>query len=154
MNTLLENAVIYLDLRRLFCCLKLLSQVNHCLFFTFPHVDVMSHNFAFIVCVFCSSCFLFFSFIVLYTFFHLLFVDINECQNNPCQNGGRCTNVNGDYSCSCVSGFEGKNCEKGKDSDEGTYFSKLSCLLTLHLPCCHHIDFLVITSIIYYILTF
>ena len=49
--------------------------------------------------------------------FLFIFSDVNECQNNPCQNGGKCTNVNGDYSCSCVSGFEGKNCEKGIDKN-------------------------------------
>ena len=45
------------------------------------------------------------------------FTDIDECQKSPCQNGGVCTNKEGDYKCSCKSGFTGKNCEKGVNSE-------------------------------------
>jgi hypothetical protein len=42
-----------------------------------------------------------------------LFADINECASNPCENGGSCTdNVNG-YSCTCIGGYTGINCETG-----------------------------------------
>jgi len=39
--------------------------------------------------------------------------DINECESNPCQNGGRCVESCGakpDYYCECPEGFAGKNC--------------------------------------------
>ena len=42
------------------------------------------------------------------------FTDIDECANNPCQNGATCTNLQGDYQCTCPKGFNGKNCDKGK----------------------------------------
>ena len=39
-------------------------------------------------------------------------VDINECESEPCQNGGKCTNLIGEYRCNCAgTGFEGLNCE-------------------------------------------
>ena len=50
-----------------------------------------------------------------YCFLIELFSDIDECKNNPCKNGGKCTNTHGSYRCSCPSGFSGKNCENGKE---------------------------------------
>ena len=41
------------------------------------------------------------------------FPDINECDSSPCQNGGTCTdNVNG-YTCDCVAGYTGTECQTG-----------------------------------------
>ncbi|XP_063968695.1 proline-rich protein 36-like [Lytechinus pictus] len=37
--------------------------------------------------------------------------DIDECEDSPCQNGGRCRNTEGDYGCICTSGFTGKDCQ-------------------------------------------
>ena len=42
-----------------------------------------------------------------------LFVDINECASNPCQNGGSCTDQINGYVCHCVDGYLGINCETG-----------------------------------------
>ena len=42
-----------------------------------------------------------------------LFIDINECMNNPCKNGATCVNLQGSYRCDCKSGYSGKNCETG-----------------------------------------
>lgn len=36
--------------------------------------------------------------------------EINECSNNPCYNGGTCTDLIGDFNCSCPDGFSGKRC--------------------------------------------
>ena len=47
---------------------------------------------------------------------HCIFVlsDIDECSSNPCQNGGTCTDGVNSYSCACVAGTSGVNCENGK----------------------------------------
>ena len=37
-------------------------------------------------------------------------LDINECNDNPCMNGGNCTNYNGSYLCDCTLGYDGTNC--------------------------------------------
>ena len=37
--------------------------------------------------------------------------NINECESDPCQNGGRCNDGMNSYTCSCVDGYRGENCE-------------------------------------------
>uniref|UniRef100_A0A3B4ZES0 Coagulation factor IX n=1 Tax=Stegastes partitus TaxID=144197 RepID=A0A3B4ZES0_9TELE len=39
------------------------------------------------------------------------YVDGNQCKPNPCLNEGSCKDQVGDYTCTCVSGFTGRNCE-------------------------------------------
>jgi len=40
-------------------------------------------------------------------------VDINECNPNPCQNGGACAEgVPGTYECTCIGGYTGDSCEE------------------------------------------
>nr|XP_026487801.1 protein eyes shut [Vanessa tameamea] len=36
---------------------------------------------------------------------------IDECQSDPCKNGGICIDVHADYMCACAYGFTGKDCE-------------------------------------------
>ncbi|XP_060801993.1 protein eyes shut [Amyelois transitella] len=36
---------------------------------------------------------------------------IDECQSNPCQNGGICIDIHADYMCACAFGYTGKSCE-------------------------------------------
>ena len=38
-------------------------------------------------------------------------VDIDECESFPCQNGGNCTDSIAGYSCDCIPGHTGENCE-------------------------------------------
>lgn len=38
-------------------------------------------------------------------------VDLDECLNDPCQNGGTCHNQVPSYICDCPRGYYGKNCE-------------------------------------------
>ena len=46
-----------------------------------------------------------------YCLFFYFKSDIDECASNPCLNGGTCTNrVNG-FTCSCVPGFNGTQCQ-------------------------------------------
>jgi hypothetical protein len=37
--------------------------------------------------------------------------DIDECAIDPCLNGATCENLEGDFNCTCVVGWEGKQCE-------------------------------------------
>ncbi|XP_062959184.1 coagulation factor X [Cynocephalus volans] len=37
--------------------------------------------------------------------------DGDQCESNPCQNQGKCKDGLGEYVCTCLEGFEGKNCE-------------------------------------------
>lgn len=39
--------------------------------------------------------------------------DINECSSTPCQNGGTCNDAVNSYTCTCVAGYDGDNCENG-----------------------------------------
>lgn len=49
--------------------------------------------------------------------------DIDECSTSPCLNGGICTNLQGDYRCTCAQGYIGTNCETGT-SDDHRYMSQ------------------------------
>lgn len=45
----------------------------------------------------------------------MYFADVNHCESGPCQNGGTCFNRTGPgYSCTCIHGKTGPNCEFGK----------------------------------------
>ncbi|XP_063959406.1 low-density lipoprotein receptor-related protein 4-like isoform X2 [Lytechinus pictus] len=37
--------------------------------------------------------------------------DINECESNPCQNGGTCMDLVNEYRCQCPTGYIGSRCE-------------------------------------------
>ena len=56
-----------------------------------------------------------------------MFTDKNDCDPNPCKNGAICNDLIGDYTCECVSGWEGKDCDIGKHH----YFTKLLIRLDL-----------------------
>ncbi|XP_022803614.1 uncharacterized protein LOC111340956 [Stylophora pistillata] len=42
-------------------------------------------------------------------------VEINECESDPCRNNSTCTDLIGDYLCSCISGYTGKQCQTNMD---------------------------------------
>ena len=44
--------------------------------------------------------------------FHLS--EFDECESDPCQNDGTCTDVSKHYTCTCVDGYVGVNCETGE----------------------------------------
>ena len=39
--------------------------------------------------------------------------DIDECGAAPCQHGGTCTDQVNGYTCECMAGYTGTNCETG-----------------------------------------
>ena len=56
----------------------------------------------------------------------VLFIDLDECEKEPCQNGGTCSTPQFDmFSCVCVAGFTGEQCETGKLIDSLQSFAKL-----------------------------
>ena len=70
-------------------------------------------------------------------------VGIDDCQDNPCSNGGECIDGNNDFDCVCGQGFTGKKCQHKIDyciddpcQNGGTCSSKLSLLLFLKYLLC------------------
>ena len=41
--------------------------------------------------------------------------DVDDCADQPCQNGGNCTDAVNDFTCNCAAGYSGKNCSVGED---------------------------------------
>lgn len=41
-------------------------------------------------------------------------VDVNDCVGDPCQNGGTCVDGVNAFTCTCVTGYDGVNCENSK----------------------------------------
>ena len=48
---------------------------------------------------------------VCFKIYHFFSLDIDECLDSPCLNGGNCTNTDGGYDCQCPLAFTGDNCE-------------------------------------------
>ena len=42
-------------------------------------------------------------------------LDVDECLAKPCRNGGTCTNNVGSYTCACAAGWQGHDCDKGRN---------------------------------------
>ena len=42
-----------------------------------------------------------------------LFLDVDECESNPCKNGGICEDGTNSYTCICLPGYTGHDCETG-----------------------------------------
>ena len=41
------------------------------------------------------------------------FSELNECESQPCLNGGVCVDGPGYYNCTCIDGYEGGDCGTG-----------------------------------------
>ena len=44
----------------------------------------------------------------------LTFPDINDCNPDPCENGGTCVDGVDSFTCVCPAGYEGNNCSISK----------------------------------------
>ena len=55
--------------------------------------------------------------------------DFDECDNDPCMNGGECMNGDNNYTCKCMPGYAGTNCETGTQI---RFFYKLCYLSQLY----------------------
>jgi len=49
--------------------------------------------------------------------YHTPVVDIDDCDPNPCANGGECVDGVDSYTCNCAPGFTGPDCETGEFLD-------------------------------------
>ncbi len=68
----------------------------------------MCHSEKNIVTALCKYCEFFYECTFI---FCVLFPDINECSSSPCLNGGVCLDGIDGYTCNCLAGFTGFNCE-------------------------------------------
>jgi len=55
-------------------------------------------------------------------------VDLNECESEPCANGGTCIDRPGHFVCVCVEGFGGETCQRA-----GTVLHQLNSLYIVSL---------------------
>ncbi|XP_078343207.1 uncharacterized protein LOC144628957 isoform X2 [Oculina patagonica] len=46
-------------------------------------------------------------------------IEIDECDSNPCNNNSTCTDLIGDFLCSCQPGYTGKQCDTNIDDCQG-----------------------------------
>lgn len=46
--------------------------------------------------------------------YRTVITDLNECDSQPCKNGGQCQDGVAEFRCTCLTGFEGVDCGVGK----------------------------------------
>ena len=64
------------------------------------------------------------------------FTDIDDCVSNPCKFNGTCVDKIADYTCDCIKGFRGKDCEESKSKNLYILFDKTwmtKCVVGLNL---------------------
>ena len=58
--------------------------------------------------------------------------DVDECSSNPCENGGTCIDGINEYSCQCVAGYTGTNCETGSSCRFSLFIKSFICSVFVH----------------------
>ncbi len=53
------------------------------------------------------------AYVKIFMLFHL-FPGVDECMSEPCENGGSCSDGVNNYTCSCLPGYTGANCDTGQ----------------------------------------
>ena len=65
------------------------------------------------------------------TMYKSIFTDINNCDPIPCQNGGVCTDGENTYTCACVAGFTGTDCETSNYKQIRFFFKNFWAILSI-----------------------
>ena len=79
--------------------------------------------------------------LICHTYVHLCvnsFLDIDDCQPNPCANGGLCSDGVNSYTCHCAPGYTGPNCNTSK-------YIFIKCNLKINYSCNVRISFKTMT---------
>jgi hypothetical protein len=80
----------------------------------------------------------------------VIITERDDCQPNPCLNGGRCVDEVADFRCECVGGFMGRNCEfdcdywmeEDRSSDRLTYCDEAGYkFMMMSYGCVDYINF-------------
>ncbi|MBN3303546.1 coagulation factor VII [Amia ocellicauda] len=59
--------------------------------------------------------------------FWRIYSDTNECDSGPCENGATCVDQMKSYSCLCLSGYEGRNCQNEVRTSLGCIYKNGGC---------------------------
>ena len=86
-------------------------------FYSIPHT---CSGFKFILMLECSK-------LMSRYIFCLFETEVLECASNPCQNGAPCTELINGYICECLPGWQGKDCDTGRDIHK--YATQLNCVM-------------------------
>ena len=63
----------------------------------------------------------------------ILNVDLDECESDPCANGGDCENRDNAFSCTCLAGYTGTNCETGVNGLDECHGNETRLLYQCHI---------------------
>jgi EGF-like domain len=56
--------------------------------------------------------------------------EVNECDSNPCLNGGTCIDRFNGFRCECDSGYIGQNCQDERQGVNSTFCLKIRVIFT------------------------
>ena len=56
------------------------------------------------------------------------FADVDECAANMCRNAETCDNTAGNYTCHCIRGFSGRNCQTNLNDCHGQCLNGATCI--------------------------